>query len=43
MTKLMLKALDFAECFLTRTTDKPEIAAESNAKTMPIMKLSFSF
>jgi len=38
-----LKTLDFAECFLTRTTDKPEVAAEINAKIMPIMKPSFSF
>jgi hypothetical protein len=38
MTKLMLKALDPAECFLTRTTDKPEAAAESRAKTSPSMR-----
>jgi hypothetical protein len=33
----MLKALDSAECFLTRITDRPEVAAANSAKTVPIM------
>jgi hypothetical protein len=34
----MLNALDSAERFLTKTTDMPEVAAESKAKIMPIMQ-----
>jgi hypothetical protein len=35
--RLTLKAFDFPECLPTRTTDKPEANAESNAKADPIM------
>jgi len=35
--RLMLKAFDFLEYLLTRTTDMPEASAESNAKAEPIM------
>ena len=35
--RLTLKAFDFLEYLLTRTTDKPEATAESNAKADPIM------
>ena len=35
--RLMLKAVDFLEYLLTRTTDMPEANAESNAKAEPIM------
>ena len=35
--RLMLKAFDFLEYLLTRTTDTPEASAESNAKAEPIM------
>jgi hypothetical protein len=35
--RLMLKALDSAEYFLTRITDKPEVIAASNAKAVPSM------
>jgi hypothetical protein len=37
MIRLMLKALESAEYFLTKTTDKPEATAESKAKAVPIM------
>jgi hypothetical protein len=37
MARLMLKALDCVECFLTSTTDRAEVAADSIAKAMPIM------
>jgi hypothetical protein len=37
--RLMLKAFDFLECLPTKTTDKPEANAESNAKADPIMTL----
>jgi hypothetical protein len=37
MIRLMLKAFVFLEYLPTRTTDKPEAAAESNAKEDPIM------
>jgi hypothetical protein len=37
MNRLMLKALDPVECFLTRITHRPEAAAENSAKTVPIM------
>jgi hypothetical protein len=33
----MLSTLDPEECFLTSTTDKPEVAAESKAKMTPII------
>jgi hypothetical protein len=37
MIRLMLKAFVCLEYLPTRTTDKPEAAAESNAKEDPIM------
>ena len=37
MAKLMLKALDWLEYFLTKTTDMADVAAESIAKATPIM------
>lgn len=35
--RLMLKAFDFLEYLLTKTTDMPEASAESNARAEPIM------
>jgi hypothetical protein len=38
-----LKTPDPSECLLTETTDIPEAAAESKAKTMPIIEFHFHF
>jgi len=37
----MLYVLELAECLLTKTTDNPEVAADSKARTMPIIKFHF--
>jgi hypothetical protein len=35
--RLMLNEFDSKECLLTRTTEMPELAAESKANAMPII------
>ncbi|MEM3378710.1 MAG: hypothetical protein QW674_07195 [Candidatus Bathyarchaeia archaeon] len=37
IVKLMLKALDTAECFLTNITDRAEVAAANSAREAPSM------
>jgi hypothetical protein len=37
MIRLTLKAFDSLSYFLTKTTAKPEVAADNNAKVIPIM------
>ena len=37
---LTLNGFDFFECLPTMTTEKPEAAAESNARVIPSMHLS---
>jgi len=39
ISRLTLNAFDALECLPTKTTAKPETAAESNASTIPIMVL----